>query len=78
MTPPVNASTTIKLTKAERMGLEEVRDYGSCARTWPVILKLQNRKFIKRTMGKGALGEAYKLRPAGRRALGGGTNARPQ
>ncbi len=62
--------TTIELTKAERTGLEEVRDYGSCARTWPVVLKLQNRKFIERTLKRGALGVGYKLRPAGRRALG--------
>lgn len=74
----MNTSATIKLTKAERMGLEEVRDYGSCARTWPVILKLQNRKFIERAAGKGALGVAYKLRPAGRRALGIEPKARRQ
>lgn len=73
----MNAPTTIKLTKAERMGLEEVRDYGSCARTWPVILKLQNRKFIKRTMGRGALGMAFKLRPEGKRALGIDPKGRP-
>lgn len=72
----MNAPTTIKLTKAERMGLEEVWDHEYCARTWPVVLKLENRGFIEFDRTRGHVGR-YKLTPEGKRALGIDPEARP-